>query len=72
MHGKLPVKESRDANLACRSWRLSMFHFPPPPDCQQPHYPDHPPPPQIDPATLGKLCEVWREVVALSSLSMAI
>ena len=47
-----------------------MFHFPPPPDCQQPHYPDHPP--QIDPAALGKLCEVWREVVALSSLSMAI
>ena len=33
---------------------LTMFHFPPPLDCQQPHYPHHPPPwPQIDPAALG-------------------
>ena len=27
-HGKLPVKESRDANLSCRFWRLYIFHFP--------------------------------------------
>ena len=56
-HGKLPVKESRDAILGCRSWRLSMFHFLPPLDCQQPHYLHPPPPPppclQIDPAALG-------------------
>ena len=74
-HGKLPVKESRDANLGCRSWRLSMFHFPPPLDCQQPHYPHHPPPPTLSPnwpGCLRELCEVWSEVVALSTLSMAI
>ena len=27
-YGKLPVKESRDANLSCRFWRLSVFLFP--------------------------------------------
>ena len=27
-NGKLPVKESRDANLCCWFWRLSIFHFP--------------------------------------------
>ena len=49
--GKLPVKESRDGNLSCRFWRLSIF-TPPPPDCQKPTTPFTPPPcPQIDPAT---------------------
>ena len=45
-HGKLPVKESRDANLGCRFWRLSIFHFPPPPLSTAPL----PPPPLLHPA----------------------
>ena len=45
-HGKLPVKENRDANLGCRFWRLSIFHFPPPPLSTAPL----PPPPPLHPA----------------------
>ena len=55
----------------------SLFYFPPPPNCQQPHYthyPHHPPPtlPPNWPSHLKELCEVLYEVVALLSQSMAI
>ena len=61
-HGKLPVKESRDANLRCRMWRLFSTSFLP--DCQQPHYPHHPLPPcpQTDSATLGNCVKSYMKL----------
>ena len=44
-HGKLPVKESRDANLSCRFRRLFIFHFPLPRLLTAPQFPLHHPHP---------------------------
>ena len=66
-------KKAEMPTCRCRSWRLSLFHFPLPLTFNSPTTPTTPPPcPQNDPAALGELCEVWSEVVALSSQTIAI